>query len=76
MDPFSYLSVLTSIVLALGITRVLTGLGKLLQARGHLGICGLFPHLPADVHRHQPAPSDLNPRPPGWPWQRHYSIAS
>jgi len=34
--PFAYLSVLTSIVLALGVTRVLTGLGRLLQARGSL----------------------------------------
>jgi hypothetical protein len=38
MNPFSYLSVLTSIVLALGITRVLTGLGKLLQARDRIRI--------------------------------------
>jgi hypothetical protein len=38
MDPFAYLSVLTSIVLALGITRVLTGLGKLLQARGRVRV--------------------------------------
>jgi hypothetical protein len=36
MDPFAYLSVLTSIVLALGIARILTGLGKLLQARGRI----------------------------------------
>src|SRR5205823_11992782 len=35
MDPFSYLSVLISIVLALGMTRVLQGLGELLQARSH-----------------------------------------
>jgi hypothetical protein len=33
VDPFSYLSILTSIVLGLGITRVLTGLGRLLQVR-------------------------------------------
>jgi hypothetical protein len=38
MDPFSYLSVLTSIVLALGIARILTGLGKLLQSRGRVSI--------------------------------------
>lgn len=38
MDPFSYLSYLTSIVLALGITRLFTGLGKLLQVRGHVHI--------------------------------------
>ena len=36
MDPFSYLSYLTSIVLALGITRIITGLGRLLQARGRM----------------------------------------
>jgi len=33
MEPFSYLSVLISIVLALGMTRVLAGLGEMLQAR-------------------------------------------
>ncbi|MFL6539921.1 MAG: hypothetical protein ACJ8HU_04105 [Chthoniobacterales bacterium] len=33
MDPFSYLSVLISIVLALGMTQVLTGVGEMLQAR-------------------------------------------
>ena len=38
MDAFSYLSVLTSIVLALGITRLLTGLGRLLQARSRVRI--------------------------------------
>ncbi len=38
MDPFAYLSVLTSIVLALGITQILTGLGRLLQARGRVGL--------------------------------------
>lgn len=35
MDPFSYLSVLISIVLALGMTGVLQGLGEMLQARSH-----------------------------------------
>src|SRR5436305_14602007 len=35
MDPFSCLSVLISIVLALGMTRVLQGLGEMLQARSH-----------------------------------------
>ena len=35
MDPFSYLSVLISIVLALGMTRVLQGLGEMMQARSH-----------------------------------------
>jgi hypothetical protein len=33
MDPFSYLSGLISIILALGMTRVLTGVGEMLQAR-------------------------------------------
>src|SRR6476659_9026155 len=35
VDPFSYLSVLISIVLALGMTRVLAGVGEMLQARSH-----------------------------------------
>ena len=38
MDAFSYLSVLTSIVLALGITRLLTGLGRLLRARSRVRV--------------------------------------
>ena len=33
MDEFSYLSVLLSIVLGLGITQILTALGRLIQAR-------------------------------------------
>ncbi len=33
MSPFEYLSVLISIILALGMTRVLAGVGKMLQAR-------------------------------------------
>jgi hypothetical protein len=33
MDPFGYLSVLISIILALGMTRVLAGVGEMLQAR-------------------------------------------
>jgi hypothetical protein len=33
MDPFSYLSVLISIILALGMTQVLVGVGEMLQAR-------------------------------------------
>ena len=36
MHTFAYLSVLTSIVLGLGIARLLTGLGRLLQARGRV----------------------------------------
>lgn len=35
MNPFEYLSVLISIVLALGMTRVLGGVGEMLQARSH-----------------------------------------
>jgi hypothetical protein len=33
VDPFSYLSVLISIILALGMIRVLAGVGEMLQAR-------------------------------------------
>jgi hypothetical protein len=33
MTPFEYITLLTSIVLALGITRVLTGFGRVLQLR-------------------------------------------
>jgi hypothetical protein len=33
MQPFEYVSLLTSIVLALGITRILTGVGKVVQLR-------------------------------------------
>src|SRR5262245_33189052 len=36
MDPFSYLTVLISIILGLGITHLLGGLGRVLQARGHV----------------------------------------
>jgi len=35
MNGFDYLSVLISIVLALGMTRVLAGVGEMLQARSH-----------------------------------------
>jgi hypothetical protein len=35
VEPFAYLSILTSIVLGLGVTRVLTGVGRLLQVRHH-----------------------------------------
>ena len=35
MNAFEYLSVLISIVLALGMTRVLAGVGDMLQARSH-----------------------------------------
>jgi hypothetical protein len=42
MDPFSYLSVLISIVLALGMTRVLAGVGDMLQARSHRRIYWVY----------------------------------
>ena len=35
MGAFEYLSVLISIILALGMTRVLAGVGEMLQARSH-----------------------------------------
>lgn len=38
MTPFEYISLLTSIVLALGITRILTGIGKIVQLRGSIRI--------------------------------------
>jgi len=38
LDTFSYLSVLTSIILALGIARLLSGFGRLLQGRGKIAI--------------------------------------
>lgn len=38
MNAFDYLSVLISIILALGMTRVLAGVGEMLQARAHRGI--------------------------------------
>ncbi|MFN8379924.1 MAG: hypothetical protein U0452_14770 [Anaerolineae bacterium] len=34
MEPFAYLSVLTSLVIGLGIARLLTGVGWMMQARG------------------------------------------
>jgi hypothetical protein len=40
MDPFSYLSVLISIILALGMTRVLAGVGEMLQARSRRRLLG------------------------------------
>jgi hypothetical protein len=39
MAAFEYLSVLISIILALGMTRVLGGVGEMLQARSHRRIC-------------------------------------
>ena len=33
MDPFSYMVVLTSIILGLGVTRLVGGLGHLMQTR-------------------------------------------
>ncbi len=38
MNPFSYISFLTSVVIALGVTRVLTGLGRLLYRRTSIRI--------------------------------------
>jgi hypothetical protein len=37
MNPFEYIVLLTSVVIALGITRILTGFGKMLQLRGGIG---------------------------------------
>jgi hypothetical protein len=34
MDAFSYISIVPSIIIALGITRLLTGVGKILERRG------------------------------------------
>ncbi len=36
MDAFSYLSVLISIVLGLGLTRLLAGFAEMVRARGRL----------------------------------------
>jgi hypothetical protein len=36
MMPFEYIALLASIVIALGLTRILTGVGKLLQLRGEI----------------------------------------
>lgn len=41
MEPFSYLVVLVSLVLALGITRILTGVGQLLQYRERMAVSGV-----------------------------------
>jgi len=43
MDPFSYLSVLISIILALGMTRVLAGVGEMLQARSRRRLYWVHP---------------------------------
>ena len=40
MDAFSYLSVLISIILGLGITQLLTGLGRLMQVRRRTRLYG------------------------------------
>ena len=40
MDAFSYLSVLLSIVLGLGVTQVLTGLGRVIEARDRVRAYG------------------------------------
>jgi hypothetical protein len=39
MNAFEYLSVLISIILALGMTRVLAGVGEMLQARSRHRVC-------------------------------------
>jgi hypothetical protein len=36
MDAFSYISIVPSIIIALGITRLLTGIGKILERRGQV----------------------------------------
>jgi hypothetical protein len=36
MDAFSYLSTVTSIIIALGIARILTGLGSMIEDRGEI----------------------------------------
>jgi len=33
MDAFSYISIVPSIIIALGLTRILTGIGKILERR-------------------------------------------
>jgi hypothetical protein len=38
VSPFDYLSVLLSIILGLGITQLLTGVGRLIQARGRVRV--------------------------------------
>jgi hypothetical protein len=38
MGAFEYLSVLISIILALGVTRVLGGVGEMLHARSRRGV--------------------------------------
>ncbi|MEO5722072.1 MAG: hypothetical protein ABIR71_11450 [Chthoniobacterales bacterium] len=38
MDPFEYLSVLISVILALGMTRVVAGIGEMLQVRSRRSI--------------------------------------
>ena len=43
MDPFSYLSVLISIILALGMTRVLAGVGEMRRRARVAGFIGCTP---------------------------------
>ena len=70
MDPFSYLSVLISIILALGMTRVLAGVGEMLQARSRrrlywvhaVWVVNLFLYLVVDfLSLAQPAAVDIFP---------------
>ena len=44
MDAFGYLSVLISIILGLGVTQLLTGIGRLIQGRGRV-----TPYMPSVV---------------------------
>jgi len=43
MDAFSYVSYLTSVIIALGLTRLSTGVGRVLQAQGEVKL--YWPHL-------------------------------
>jgi hypothetical protein len=72
MDPFSYLSVLISIILALGMTRLLAGVSEMLQARSRrrlywvhaLWVVNLFLYLVVAwwiFYRWQPAAVDIFP---------------
>jgi len=36
MGPFEYIALLASIVIALGITRIFTGVGRILEVRSQL----------------------------------------
>jgi hypothetical protein len=51
MSAFEYLSVLISIILAMGMTRVLAGVGEMLQARSHRQIYWVHVHCDASVRQ-------------------------